>query len=48
LRFYLNFSAEPQSFAYGRGSGTELLSSKPVAAGERLTLGPWDLAVVRE
>jgi beta-galactosidase len=48
LRFYLNFSGQPQSFAYGRGSGMELLSQKPVAAGERLTLGPWDLAVVRE
>jgi len=48
LRFYLNFSGEPQSFAWGHGAGTELLSQKPVAAGERLTLGPWDLAVVRE
>jgi beta-galactosidase len=48
LRFYLNFSGEPQSFAWGHGSGTELVSQKTVAAGERLTLGPWDLAVVRE
>jgi beta-galactosidase len=48
LRFYLNYSAEPQSFAYAHGAGTELLSGKPVAAGERLTLGPWDLAVIRE
>jgi beta-galactosidase len=48
LRFYLNFSGEPQSFAWARGPATELLSQRPVAAGERLTLGPWDLAVVRE
>ena len=48
LRFYLNFSGEPQSFAYAHAPGTELLSQKPVAAGERLTLGPWDLAVIRE
>jgi beta-galactosidase len=48
LRFYLNFSGEPQSFAWGHGAATELLSQKKVAAGERLTLGPWDLAVVRE
>jgi beta-galactosidase len=48
LRFYLNFSGEPQSFAYTHGAGAELLSQKPVAAGERLTLGPWDLAVIRE
>jgi beta-galactosidase len=48
LRFYLNFSGEPQSFAYAHGGGTELLSQKAVAAGERLTLAPWDLAVIRE
>jgi len=48
LRFYLNYSGEAQSFAYVHGSGTELLSQRSVAAGERLTLGPWDLAVVRE
>jgi beta-galactosidase len=48
LRFYLNFSDEPQSFAYAHGAGMELLSGKPVAAGQRLTLAPWDLAVIRE
>ena len=48
LRFYLNFSGAPQSFAYANPPGTELLSQKPVAAGERLTLGPWDLVVIRE
>jgi beta-galactosidase len=48
LRFYLNFSGEPQSFVYGHGAGTELLSQKPVAVGGKLVLGPWDLAVVRE
>jgi beta-galactosidase len=48
LRFYLNFSGEPQSFANTHGAGTDLLSEKPVAAGARLTLGPWDLAVIRE
>jgi beta-galactosidase len=48
LRFYLNYSGEPQSFAYAHGAGTELLSQRLVAAGARLALGPWDLAVVRE
>jgi len=48
LRFFLNFSGEPQSFTWGSGVAKELLSQKPVVAGERLTLGPWDLAVVRE
>jgi len=48
LRFYLNFSGEPQSFANAHGAGTELLSQTPVTAGQRLTLAPWDLAVIRE
>jgi beta-galactosidase len=47
LRFYLNFSGQTQSFAHAHGAGTELLSGRGVADGERLTLGPWDLAVVR-
>jgi hypothetical protein len=38
LRFYLNYSGVPQSFS----------SQRPVAGGERLTLAPWDLAVIRE
>ena len=48
LRFYLNFSGEAQSFSYAHAAGTELLSQRPVATGQRLTLPPWDLAVIRE
>jgi beta-galactosidase len=48
LRFYLNFSGQPQSLVYGHAAGTELLSQRPVAAGERLTLAPWGLAFIRE
>jgi beta-galactosidase len=48
VRFYLNFSAKPQSAPHVGGPGTELVSGRPVRAGEALALGPWDLAVVRE
>ena len=48
VRFYLNFSGQPQAFAWAHGAGTELLTGKTVAAGERISLGPWDLAVVQE
>jgi beta-galactosidase len=48
IRFYLNFSGTPQSFAYRHGTSTDLLTGRPVAAGQNLTLGPWDLAVIRE
>jgi beta-galactosidase len=47
VRFYLNFSAEAQAVAVP-AAGTELLAGKAVAAGQTLTLGPWDVAVVRE
>lgn len=48
IRFYLNFSTTPQSFAYGHGPATDLLTGKPVSTGQTLSLGPWDLAVVQE
>ena len=48
LRFYLNFSGQPQSFQNTHGAGTELLSQRQVAEGQRLTLAPWDLAVIRQ
>jgi len=48
LRFYLNFSSEPQSFTCAQAAGTELLSRRRVAAGERVTIGPWDLVAIRE
>jgi beta-galactosidase len=48
LRFYLNFSGEPQSFSYAHTAGTELLAQRQVATGQRLTLAPWDLAVIRQ
>ena len=48
IHFYMNFSAEPQSFDYGHGASTDLLTGKPVAPGQRVTLGPWDVAVIRE
>jgi beta-galactosidase len=48
IRFYLNFSAEPQSFRNGHSAGTELITGNPVAVGQELRLGAWDLAIVRE
>lgn len=48
LHFYLNYSSEKQSFAYGRGAGTDLLTGKAVASAQEVTLEPWDLAIVEE
>ena len=48
VRFYLNFSGSPQSFAYQHRASTDLLTGEPVADGANVSLGPWDLAVIRE
>ena len=48
LHYYFNYSGATVQAAYGYGAGTNLLSGKPVAPAEELTLGPWDLAIVEE
>ncbi len=46
--YYLNYSSEPQSLTYSHGAGTDLLSDKTIAVGERLQLAPWEAAIVEE
>jgi beta-galactosidase len=48
LHFFLNFSGETHSLEYAYGAGTDLLTAKTVTAGQRLSIGPWDLLVVKE
>ena len=36
------------SFNYPRKAGTELLAGRRVAAAEKLTLAPWEVAIVEE
>ncbi len=48
VHYYLNYTGQPQSFKYGRGAGSDLLTGKPAAAGQTLTLGPWDVAIIEE
>lgn len=48
LRYYFNYSGSEVSFAYGHKAGSDLLSGQKVAAGGKLTLAPWDLAIVEE
>jgi beta-galactosidase len=48
VHFYLNFSAEPQEFTYAYEDGVEMLSGRPAAAAQKLTLPPWDLAIIRD
>ncbi|HEU5403441.1 MAG TPA: beta-galactosidase [Terriglobales bacterium] len=48
LHYYLNYSSERETFRYGHGAGTELLSGKTVATGQTIALVPWDVAIIEE
>lgn len=48
IHYYLNYSSEPQDFTYSHGTGTDLLTGKATAAGERLQLAPWNAAIIEE
>jgi beta-galactosidase len=48
VHFYFNFSGEPRVFVYPYGQGTEMLSGEPVAASQKMLLGAWEPAIVKE
>jgi beta-galactosidase len=48
LHYYFNYSGSEMSFSYPHQPGTDLLTSRHVAAAGKVTLGPWDLAIIEE
>jgi beta-galactosidase len=48
VHYYFNYSGAEVSFAYQHKTGTDLLQSKPIAANDKITLAPWDLAIIEE
>ena len=48
LRFVMNFSSKPVRITYLHGAGTDLLTGRHVGKGDPLSIGAWDLAIVRE
>ncbi len=48
VHYYLNYSSDPQAFNYGHAAGVDLLSGKPAAPSQSITLEPWDLAIIEE
>jgi len=48
IHYLLNYSARPQPVGYPFGSGTDLLTTSPVAAGSTLSLQPWGVAIIEE
>jgi beta-galactosidase len=48
IHYLMNYSSDPQTFTYPYGAGEDLLTQRAVARSEKLTLKPWDLAIVEE
>ncbi len=48
VRFYLNFSAQPQTVRYAYRAGRELLTNRTIDSGATVSVGPWDLLIVQE
>ena len=48
LHFYLNYSSLPQTVSYAYAPGEDLLSHSSVSHDAKLTLQPWDSAIVEE
>lgn len=48
LHYYFNYTGVPHTFTYTHGAGTELLSGRHLGTSEKMTLPPWDLAIIEE
>jgi beta-galactosidase len=48
VHYYFNYSGSQVSFTYSHKAGNDLLTGHAVAAGDKVTLAPWDLAIVEE
>lgn len=48
VRFYFNYSAEPQTFTYFGTYGTSLVSGEKILSGQKISLRPWDTVIIEE
>ena len=48
LHYYLNYSSEVQTFTYPYKEGTDLLTNNAIASSGKITLGPWDVAIIEQ
>jgi beta-galactosidase len=48
MHYFLNYSGQPQTFAYAYGAGADLLTGKTYARSAGVTLPAWDLAIIEE
>lgn len=48
LHYYFNYTVSPVTFTYDHAAGTDLLTGGRAASSEKLTLQPWNLAIIQE
>ena len=48
LHYYLNYSSDVQTFDYSYSAGADLLTRGAIEHGQKITLKPWDAAIVEE
>lgn len=48
VRFFLNYSAQPQTVCYQQPDGTDLISGQLVSAGTVCTMPPWGFLIIEE
>lgn len=48
IHYYFNYSGQTVSCTYSYAPAKNLLNGKTVVQGEKLTLGPWDVAILEE
>jgi len=48
VHYYFNYSGDEVSFTYPHRSGTDLLTASRIDNAQKITLSPWNLAIVEE
>jgi len=48
FHYYLNYLIDSKTFDYPYAVGTELLTQSGLEHGQKITLKPWDAAIVQE
>ena len=48
IHYYMNYSAESQTFPYPYAEGSDLLTQSAIAHSQQIVLKPWDLTIIEE
>ena len=48
IHYYLNYSSDTTNFTYAYAAGRDLLTGHSLAQGGKVSLAPWDLAILEE